>query len=72
MIAKARLRKKQSGLLVIQTLVFAHQRGNARGCRNIQEDLRQIRIAWLYLDDQKDAEKRHQRHVGENCVKCNR
>ena len=70
MIAKARLLVAQSGLLVMQMLV-AHQYGNAHGRRNIQKDLRQIRIARLYLDEQKDTEKCHQRHKGENRTKIN-
>lgn len=72
MIAKARLLVTQSGLLVMQMLgFFAHQYGNARGAGNIQKDLRQIRIARLYLDEQKDTEKCHQRHKGENRTKIN-
>ena len=57
--------------LLCRCLFFAHQYGNARGRRNIQKDLRQIRIARLYLDEQKDTEKCHQRHKGENRTKIN-
>ena len=71
MIAKARLRKSSRACLLCRCLFLAHQCGNARGRRNIQEDLRQIRIAWLYLDEQKDTEKCHQRHKGENSTKIN-